>query len=156
MKRIAIVNGPNINLLGRREVDIYGTKCWDEIERPLLRLADSLRLQLVVYQSNHEGDIVDFLQQEMDTLDGVIINPASFSKGGYSILDALSAREIPYVEVHLSNIAKRGEWHAESVFTKKAIGLITGFQHNVYELGLRGIWAYLESVKNVPSYQPND
>lgn len=144
-KKIAIINGPNINILGIREPSVYGTEGWESIENKLKAYEKQIKAELLFYQSNHEGDIVDFIQQNMDSLFGVVINPAGLSKTGYSILDAMNALPIPYVEVHLSNIVSRGGWHAESIFTESAVGFIMGLKGYVYELGLQSINYYLEA-----------
>lgn len=148
MKTIAVINGPNINILGTRETDIYGKNSWNNIQSKLEKEASKLECSLIFFQSNHEGDIVDFIQSNMEIFDAIIINPASFSKVGYSILDALNARPLPYVEVHLSNIVDRGGWHAESIFTNNSIGCIFGFKSYVYILGLYALNNYLEEQKN--------
>ena len=148
MKQIAVINGSNINILGLREPEIYGETSWEEIQIELENYAVDLGCSLIFYQSNHEGNIVDFIQRNMDNVDAIIINPASFSKMGYSILDALNARRLPYVEVHLSNIVNRGSWHAESIFTEDSIGCIFGFKSYVYILGLYALNNYLEEQKN--------
>lgn len=145
--KIAIINGPNINLLGKREPEIYGRTTWKEIEDGLKIQAEQLGLELIFFQSNHEGYIVDFIQENLDTLDGVVINPAAFTKNGYSILDALTAVDLPYIEVHLSNILSRGGWHAETIFAKNSIGHINGLQADVYGLGLLGLYQYLVKKK---------
>lgn len=147
-KKIAIINGPNINILGKREPSVYGIENWDSIENKVKTLGKQLHVELLFYQSNHEGAIVDFIQQHMDELSGAIINPAALSKTGYSILDALNAQPIPYVEVHLSNIVSRGSWHSESIFTETAVSFIMGLKGYVYELGLQSINYYLEENKN--------
>lgn len=141
--KIGIINGPNINILGIRETGVYGEETWSHIEEQLKKQAKNLDVELIFYQSNHEGNIVDFIQDHLRVLDGVVINPAAFTKGGYSILDALTAIDLPFVEVHLSNIFARGGWHAETVFAEKAIGHINGFQGDVYGLGLQAIYQYL-------------
>ena len=140
---IAIINGPNINILGRREVGIYGEKTLETIENELKKHADLQDVNLLFFQSNHEGDIVDFIQKYLDDMDGVVINPAAFTKHGYSVLDALTAKDLPFVEVHLSNIFARGSWHAETIFAERAIGHINGFQADVYNLGLEALINYL-------------
>lgn len=145
--KIGVINGPNINILGKREVRIYGKESWDKIEEKLKLLGKTLNLELLFYQSNHEGEIVDYIQTHMDDLDGIIINPAAFSKTGYSILDAINANNLPYIEIHLSNIFFRGGWHSESIFTEDAIGFIGGFQGYGYELALRGIHQFLDRQK---------
>ncbi len=138
-KKIAVINGPNINILGVREPEIYGKASWNQIEKELKKEALKLNLDIVFFQSNHEGDIVDFIQENLFFLDGVVINPAAFTKTGYSILDALTATGIPFVEVHLSNINARESWHAETIFSSKAAGHINGFQSYSYILGLYGL-----------------
>lgn len=143
IQKIAIINGPNINILGKREPNIYGIVTWEQIENKLKKMAEDIGIDLIFYQSNHEGNIVDFIQEQLDNINGVVINPAAFTKVGYSILDALTSVEIPYMEVHLSNIFARGGWHAESIFTSKAIGLICGLQEDVYSLSLLAIHNYL-------------
>ena len=129
-ENIAIINGPNINILGIREPDVYGRSSWDEMEGKLNKLGEKLGVCLFFYQSNYE---------HLDILDGVVINPAAFTKTGYSILDVLIACGAPFVEVHLSNIFERGGWHAETIFAPYAVGHINGFQGNVYTLGLQAL-----------------
>lgn len=141
--QIGIINGPNINLLGIREPEIYGMVTWEHIETCLEERAQTLGVKLIMFQSNHEGEIVDFIQEHLEHLNGVVINPAAFTKTGYAILDALTATSLPFVEVHLSNIFTRGGWHAETIFAEKAAGHINGFQSDVYELGLLGLYQYL-------------
>lgn len=147
-KKIAIINGPNINILGKREPSIYGNEDWNYIEKKVKAVGQQIHAELLFYQSNHEGDIVDFIQQKMDELSGVVINPAALSKTGYSILDTLNAKPIPYVEVHLSNIVSRSGWHSESIFIETAIGFIMGLKGYVYELGLQAINNCLEENQN--------
>lgn len=145
-KTVAVINGPNINMLGIREPYHYGKQTLADIERRLGNLAKELKVDLLFYQSNHEGKIVDFIQKYIHKIDGVVINPAAFTKTGYSILDALTAVGTPFIEVHLSNIYSRETWHSESIFSSKAIGIICGLRGFGYELGLRGIVNYLEQV----------
>lgn len=148
-KRVAIINGPNMNLLGVREVEHYGKETLKVIEDNLMRLASELSVELIMYQSNHEGNIVDFIQENRMVLDGIVINPAAFTKSSYSILEALLAVNIPFIEVHLSNIFARETWHQESIFSSKAVGTIVGLRVFVYELGLRGILNYLKTNKRL-------
>lgn len=113
---VAVINGPNINMLGSREISVYGEERWADIEKSVSAYADRLNLEVIFYQSNHEGAIVDFIQQNAELLAGIIINPAAFTKTGFSVLDALTARRTPYIEVHLTNLMQRGGWHSESIF----------------------------------------
>lgn len=144
--KIAIINGPNINMLGIREPEIYGTLTLRDIEQKVRDLGVELGVNLQFFQSNHEGNIVDFIQKNIEDIDGVVINPAAFTNVGYSILDALTTIDIPFVEVHLSNIFAREEWHSKTIFASRAIGHINGFQGNVYCLGLRAICDYLKKI----------
>lgn len=141
--KIAIINGPNINILGKREPKVYGYIEWEDIEKEIEELGEELNLNLFFFQSNHEGAIVDFVQQNMDELSGIVINPAAFTKGGYSILESINAVKIPYVEVHITNLAARGGWHMESIFSSEAIGVIMGFREKGYLYGVKAINDYL-------------
>ncbi|KLU72985.1 MAG: hypothetical protein RHS_1227 [Robinsoniella sp. RHS] len=145
---IALINGPNINLLGTREQQFYGKETLPDIEKQIKSLADELLVDILLYQSNHEGQIVDFIQENRFTLDGIMINPAAYTKSGYAILEALTAIDIPFIEVHLSNIFSREKWHSESIFSPKAIGFISGMKGFSYELSLRGIVNYINDNKN--------
>ena len=142
--KIAIVNGPNMNLIGIRETQFYGNVTWKQIDERLRGLAEELQVELLFFQSNHEGEIVDFIHQHLTSLDGIVLNPAGLSKTGYSILDAMASVEIPYIEVHMSNIFERGGWHAQSIFFENAIGHFIGLKGFSYELGLRGMKQYLD------------
>lgn len=99
------------------------------------------------FQSNHEGAIIDFIQNHLTFLDGIVVNPASLSGTGYGILDALLAVNIPYVEVHLSNIYSREEWHQKSIFASKAVGQIVGFKGFGYELGLMALHNFIRLTR---------
>jgi 3-dehydroquinate dehydratase-2 len=145
---IAVINGPNINLLGVREKMHYGNKTWDQIEAGLVKQFNTNEIQLRFYQSNHEGKIVDFIQEQGKNIDGIVINPAAFTKMGYSILEAILAFETPFIEVHLSNIFSRGGWHQDSIFSEKAIGIIAGFRENSYSLAIEGMIHYLKNISN--------
>ncbi len=146
--KIAVINGPNINMLGKRIAQYYGKKNWDSIEASLYSISIKEDINLLFFQSNHEGDIVDYIQSHYKLIDGVVINPAAFTYSGYSIIDALEAVSIPFVEVHISNIYKRGDWHAKSVFSEYAVGTISGFKDYSYVLGIYSIIHYLKENKN--------
>lgn len=145
---IAIINGPNINMLGIREPKHYGYKTWDSIEKELILLSDEIGVELMFYQSNHEGNIVDFIQINGCSLDGVLINPAAFTCSGYSIIDALESVKKPFVEIHISNIFKRAGWHEKSIFSEYAVGTISGFLGYSYTLGLYSIINHLKEANN--------
>ena len=134
-------------MLGIREPETYGHVTWKDTEEELEKQAGKLGVELIFFQSNHEGEIVDFIQKNLVHIDGVVINPAAFTKAGYSVLDALTAIKLPFVEVHLSNIFARGGWHAETIFAEKAIGHMNGFQSDVYGLGLQAIYQFLVKHK---------
>ena len=140
---IFVINGPNMNLLGLREPEIYGNKTLQDLENELTKLAGQSNVTLSFFQSNHEGKIVDYIQEHLSEIDGIILNPAGLSKTGYSILDAMTSINIPFVEVHVSNIYGREEWHTESLFASYAIGQITGFGIEGYSLALTGLIEHL-------------
>lgn len=147
---IAIINGPNMNLLGIREPGFYGGNTLETIELHLKKIAADMGVELIFFQSNYEGAIVDFIQNNLKIINGVVINPAAYTKTGYAILDSLTSVNIPFVEVHLSNIASRGEWHADSLFMSKAIGYIVGFRDYVYELGLMALNNFINKQTKIP------
>lgn len=134
--KILIIHGPNLNLLGSRESEIYGSKSLDEIDRSLKHLAAELGVELVIKQSNHEGEIVDFIQQSAEYA-ALVINPAAYTHTSVAIRDAIAAVHIPAVEVHLSNIHKREEFRQKSLIAPVATGQISGFGPDSYLLGLR-------------------
>lgn len=131
-KKIAVINGPNMNMIGSREPAFYGNMTWPDIQNKIIESTKGRSYEVVFYQSNSEGDIVDYIQANMHFLIGIVINPAAFTKTGYAVLEALRAAAIPYIEVHMSNIGARGGWHAESIFTESALGAIVGLKHHVY------------------------
>jgi len=143
--KILIVHGPNLNLLGKRESDIYGTKTLDGINELLRKLAGELDVELDIKQSNHEGDIVDFIQNS-GSYAALVINPAAYTHTSVAIRDAIAAVEIPAVEVHLSNIHRREEFRHNSLIAPVAAGQISGFGYESYLLGLR---AAVSIAKNV-------
>lgn len=124
---IIIINGPNLNNLGKRDTSLYGTKTLANIENDISEKASNIGVEVKFFQSNHEGSIVEFIQEWSDQADGVIINAGALTQVGYSILDALLDTKLPLIEVHLSNIHAREEFRQKSVFTGSAIGQIAGF-----------------------------
>jgi len=131
MKKILIINGPNLNLLGQREEEVYGTISFDEILKDLKETAIKNNAGLDYFQSNHEGEIIDRMHQAIGTIDNIILNPGALTHYSYSIYDAIKAVKIPTVEVHISNIYTREDWRAKSVISPAVSGVISGF-------GLRG------------------
>ena len=136
MKRVVVVNGPNLNLLGKREPHIYGTRSLADLEAVVTAKAKALGLDASFYQSNSEGDIIDYLQQHAPGSIGIVLNPAALSHYSIALYDCLQALALPVVEVHISNIHAREEWRAKSVTARAARGVITGLGFTGYELAL--------------------
>jgi 3-dehydroquinate dehydratase II len=140
LKKILVIHGPNLNLLGQREKDIYGSATLEEINGRLNTLAQELGLSLVAKQSNHEGEIVDEIgRAKKDGIVGILINPAAYTHTSIAIRDAVSAVSLPVVEVHLSNIYSREDFRHQSVIAPVAKGQISGFGVESYLLGLRAL-----------------
>ena len=144
---ILLINGPNLNLLGTREPEIYGNKTLNDIEKDLIKAAEKKKINLECFQSNHEGEIVDKIQDSVKSIHGILINAGAFTHTSISIRDALIGSEIPFVELHISNIFSREEFRKESFLTDKAIGIISGFGITSYFLALEGIIEFLSSKK---------
>lgn len=134
--RILVINGPNLNLLGEREPDIYGRTTLSELEKIIQAEADDLGIEVSFMQSNSESGILSALHEARGKFDGILINPGSFTHYSVAIADALKAVEIPAVEVHISNIFAREGFRAKSVSGRACIGVITGFGPASYILGL--------------------
>ena len=142
---ILLINGPNLNLLGSREPEIYGSKTLKDIEKELMIVAENKSINLECFQSNHEGEIVDKIQDSLEEFQGILINAGAFTHTSISIRDALIGSKIPFVEVHISNIFSREEFRKESFLTDKAIGIISGFGISSYFIALDGIINFLKS-----------
>jgi 3-dehydroquinate dehydratase-2 len=134
--KILVINGPNLNLLGTRESDIYGTMTLEDINASLQELGKELNVELTISQSNHEGEIVDLIHNAKDYA-ALVINPAAYTHTSVAIRDAIAAVEIPAVEIHLSNIYKREEFRHKSLISPVAHGQVSGFGPESYLLGLR-------------------
>ena len=135
--RVLVIHGPNLQLLGRREVEIYGELTLGEIDRRLEEEAERLGAELTVAQSNHEGEIVDLIGKAEDRADAILINPAAYTHTSVAIRDALASVPVPAVEVHLSNIHRREEFRRRSLIAPAAAGQVSGFGPASYLLGLR-------------------
>ena len=138
------MNGPNLNLVGRREPSIYGAQTLEDIQKELLTLAIELDVKLKFFQSNSEGDMIDCIQNSVGSIDGILINAGAYTHTSIALRDALLGVAIPYVEVHLSNIYSREEFRHKSFLSDKALGLVCGFGANSYQLALEGIVSYLK------------
>jgi len=142
--KILVVHGPNLNLLGKRIKEIYGEKTLEEINRLLRQLATELGVELVTFQSNSEGALIDFIQKESPAANGIIINPGALTHYGFSLRDALADTNFPVVEVHLSNIYAREEFRQRSVIAPVARGQISGLGWRGYVAALRTLAAELK------------
>ena len=139
MKKILIINGPNLNLLGNREDDIYGKDSLDKIKSDCEKKGIEKKLEIIFFQSNNEGEIIDKIHEVNDKFDGLIINPAAFTHSSIAILDSLRAITKPKIEIHLSNIYSREEYRKKSITSEGVHVLICGFGGNSYLLGIEAI-----------------
>jgi 3-dehydroquinate dehydratase-2 len=142
---IAVLNGPNLNLLGEREPELYGRATLAEVEQLTRERARALGVECSWTQSNHEGELVDAIQQLRGHADGAVINAAAFTHTSLAVRDALLAVRVPFVEVHLTNIFAREPERRRSVLADLAVGVVTGFGAESYRLGLEGLVGYLAS-----------
>ncbi|RXJ92758.1 type II 3-dehydroquinate dehydratase [Malaciobacter molluscorum] len=152
--KIAVIQGPNLNMLGIREKHIYGPMSLEQIHEQLKASADQNNVELEFFQSNLEGEIVDRIQECLGEVDGIIINPAAYSHTSIAIKDALNAVNLPVVEVHISNIYKREEFRQKSITASASTGVISGFGPFGYHLGLISLMQMITEIKAVQ--QAND
>jgi 3-dehydroquinate dehydratase-2 len=136
-KKILVLNGPNLNLLGRRQPEIYGKTTLAEIERQVRALAGELSVEIDFRQSNSEGELVTWIQEAADLCAALVINPAAYTHTSLALRDAISAAAIPTVEIHISNIHRRETFRHHSYIAEVAVGQIAGFGAESYLLGLR-------------------
>lgn len=141
-KKLLVINGPNLNLLGTREPSVYGNITLDQLQEEMSQHALAYNIKLEFFQSNHEGAIIDQLHQAMDRFDGLIINPGAYTHYSYAIRDAITSVHLPTVEVHISNIHAREEFRHHSVIAPIAIGQITGL----------GLYGYIAAIHFFANY----
>ena len=141
---ILLINGPNLNLLGTREPEIYGNKTLAQTEKELIQIANQNSFKLECFQSNHEGKIVDKIQASIGNVSGILINAGALTHTSVALRDALVGSNIPFIELHISNIFNREEFRKESFLTDKAIGIISGFGVYSYFLSLEAMINYLK------------
>lgn len=143
MPRILVIHGPNLNLLGVREPEIYGKTSLEAINAELARRAEREGVEIDFFQSNHEGELIDRIQEASPSVDAIIINPAAYTHYSVAIRDALAAARVPAIEVHLTNIHAREEFRHRSVIAPVAVGQICGFGAMSYMLALEAAFSLL-------------
>lgn len=141
--RIGVLHGPNLNTLGQREPEVYGSTTLAEIDALVARAADDCGAEVVAFQSNVEGALVDWIQAEAASVAGWVVNAAGFTHSSVALRDALVASERPFVEVHISNVFAREDFRHRSLLADAAVGVVTGFGPQSYVLGLQGLVAQL-------------
>lgn len=144
MKKILVINGPNLNILGKRDRKIYGSMTLEQINLLLSKKAKELDVKLKFFQSNHEGTIIDFLQKESRSSHGILINPGALTHYGYSLRDALADTDLPIVEVHLSDIGSREDFRKIDVLAGIVKDKIMGFKEKSYFIGLKKLIAVIK------------
>lgn len=142
-QRILVIHGPNLNMLGKREPEIYGSLTLGDINKKLGREAKELGAKVEFFQSNSEGEIVGRIQGAMGSADGILINPGGYTHTSVAIRDAILSTGLPVIEAHISNIYKREDFRQKSYVSGVALGVVSGFGAESYSLGLRGLVHYL-------------
>ncbi|MDP1778830.1 MAG: type II 3-dehydroquinate dehydratase [Anaerolineales bacterium] len=137
--KILILHGPNLNLLGIREPEVYGSMTLDDINNKMIELGNELGAEIICLQSNHEGELIDALHDARAWAGGVVFNPGGYTHTSVALRDAISAIQIPVIEVHLSNVYAREEFRHISMISAVCKGKVVGFGWRSYELGLRGL-----------------
>ena len=147
--RILIINGVNLNMLGFREAEQYGTITLKELEKELHAYSFSLGIDIETFQSNIEGEIVERIQQAREHFDGIVLNAGAYTHTSIAIRDAITSASMPTVEVHMSNIYKREDFRHKSLIAPVCVGQIAGFKADSYKLGLEGLVNYLTNKENI-------
>ncbi len=142
--RFLVLHGPNLNLLGIREPDIYGRATLEDIDAELAAVAKAAGAEVQCFQSNHEGALIDRIHEALSWADGILINPGGLTHTSVSLRDALSGVALPVVEVHLSNLAAREEFRRTSLVSGVAVGVVSGFGATSYRLGLEALLAHVK------------
>jgi 3-dehydroquinate dehydratase-2 len=137
--KVLVIHGPNLNLLGTRELSVYGAATLDDVNEAIAAAAKELQIEIDVHQSAREGEIIELLHAAIGEIDGAVLNPGAYSHTSRAIADAIRAVPFPVVEVHLSNIHAREPWRHESVTAEAAAGIVAGFGSDSYLLGLRAL-----------------
>ncbi|MFQ3542806.1 type II 3-dehydroquinate dehydratase [Halobacillus rhizosphaerae] len=145
MKRLLLLNGPNLNLLGQREPETYGSQTLEDIVQLVTDTADELNYELTAFQSNHEGELIDQIQNAEGNVSGIIFNPAAYTHTSVAIRDAVSAISVPVIEVHISNVHNREEFRRHSMIAPVSAGQVIGFGIDGYRLAVLGIIKKIES-----------
>ena len=143
--KVLVIHGPNLNLLGSRELEIYGTSTLAEVNDLLMQEAAALDIELSIHQTAREGEFIELLHQGVERVDGALLNPAAYSHTSRAIADAIRSVTFPVVEVHLSNIHAREEWRRSSVTAEACAGIVAGFGPDSYLVALRGLKRAIES-----------
>jgi len=153
MLKIGIINGPNLNMLGKRDQKIYGNLTLEEMNHKIESFAKKENIELTIKQSNFEGEIIEFIQQHSSKLNGLVINPAAYTHYSYAIADALKDCPIPTIEVHLSNIFSREDFRGKSVTVSACIGQIAGFGYQSYILAIHALQDFLKKESSEKNNQ---
>ena len=148
MTKILVLNGPNINFLGRRNPGIYGSMTLEQVNQEITNKAQELGLEVAFFQSNAEGSLVDCIQENWGSIEGIVINPGALTHYGHSLKDALIDAAVPVIEVHLSNIHAREEWRRQSIIADIAKGQIAGFGWRSYTAALEIMAGLLQEAKS--------
>jgi len=135
-KKVLVIHGPNLNLLGEREPGVYGDQSFENVNKSIIEKAEKLNVECEIFQSNHEGEIIDKLHSARHIFDGIVINAGAYTHYSYAIRDAISAIKIPCIEVHISNVFARESFRHLSYIAPHALGVISGFGLNSYRLAL--------------------
>ena len=149
--RVAVISGPNLNLLGQREPEVYGTVTLPQIEDGLRAMAGELGVELETFQSNAEGALIDYIQEAASRVDAFLVNAGGLTHTSVSLRDALVGVSRPFVEIHLSNPAAREPFRHLSLLTDRALGVVVGFGAESYSLGLKGLVARLKAQPATPA-----